>query len=315
MVEALGYGMPLLVASTAGFCAYNLAMGFQTRAFAVRDSSKIEARLAGDSGGGLWSLGNRRLGAALARTRVWPAATAQLKVLGVPDPEQTLYLIVGGTALTFAAIYTVSASAIAALIGAIVLILGVMSFFSSRAARRSERLAEQLPGLLGSISAGLVAGLSLPQALRAARQDIVAPAREELDIVAEHIQLGMPLDEAFSLMQGRVGIEELDSVLLGLEIQRRSGGNLVELLEGIRASLEEKVRLKSDLRLQTAQARLSARVIGGMPILVAIGMALLDPSFISPLFTTGPGLFLTALAIGFESLGFVLLRRVLEFKI
>ncbi len=315
MVEPAAFGFSLLVAGVAGIGVYHLAAGFYARTSVARDSARIEARLAGDAGGGLWSLYERRFKSILASTRAWSVATERLKELGVPDPEQTLFRMAGWSALTFLAAYAVFASLFVAFIAGMVLLLSIMVFLSARAAHRSERLAEQLPALLGSISAGLAAGLSLPQALRAARQDVAAPAREELDIVAEHIQLGMPLDEAFFLMQKRVEIEELDAVLLGLEIQRRSGGNLVELLDGVRRSLEEKGRLKSNLRIQTAQSRLSAQVIGGMPILVAAGMALLDPAFISPLFTTGPGLFLAALAVVLELLGFVLLRRVLEFNI
>lgn len=315
MAESTVFGASLLVAVIAGAGVYHLAAGFHTRAAVIRDSARIEARLAGDAGGGLRSLCERRLRSILAGTRAWPAATERLKVLGVSEPEQTLFRMAGGSALAFLAAYAVFVSVLVAFIFGMVLLLSVMAILSARAARRSERLVEQLPVLLGSVSAGLAAGMSLPQALWAARQDVAAPAREELDIVVEHIQLGMPLDEAFFLMQERVAVEELDAVLLGLEIQRRSGGNLVELLEGVRLSLEEKGRLKSNLRIQTAQSHLSARVIGSMPILVAAGMALLDPAFIMPLFTTGPGLFLAALAVGLESLGFVLLRRVLEFTI
>ncbi len=315
MVESAGFGVSLLVAVIAGIGAYHLGAGLHARASVANDSARIETRLAGEAHGGLWLLCERRLRLILADTRVWLVATEWLKALGVPKPEQTFFRMAGASALVFLAVYAVFASVFVAFIAGMVLLLSTIAFLSSHAARRSERLAEQLPAMLGSVSAGLAAGLSLPQALRAARQDVPVPAREELDVVAEHIQLGMPLDEAFLLMQKRVAVEELDAVLLGLEIQRRSGGNLVELLDGVRRSLEEKGRLKSNLRVQTAQSRLSARVIGGMPILVVAGMALLDPAFISPLFTTGPGLFLAALAIVLESLGFVLLQRVLEFTI
>lgn len=315
MGDLTGLGVSILVAALMGASVYRLADGFHARASVARDSARIEARLAGETGGGLWSQYERRARSILAGSRVWSAATARLRLLGVPEPERTLSRIVGGSGLAFLATYALFTSLVAAFIVGTTLPVGIMAVLSARAARRSERLAEQLPALLGSVSAGLAAGLSLPQALQAARQDVVAPAREELDIVAEHIRLGMALDEAFSMMQKRAAVEELDSVLLGLEIQRRSGGNLVELLEGVRLSLEEKGRLKRDLHLQTAQSRLSARVIGGMPILVAAGMALLDPAFISPLFTTGPGLFLAALAVVLELAGFVLLRRVLDFTI
>ena len=315
MVEDVGFGVSLLAAVIIGIGVYHLAAGFHTRASVARDIARIEARLAGDASDGLWSLFARRLRSLLDGTHAWSATKERLEALGVPEPEQALFRTAGGAALTFLAVYAVLASALTAFISGMILLLSIMAVLSARGARRSERLAEQLPTLLGSVSAGLAAGLSLPQALRAARQDVPAPAREELDIVAEHIQLGMPLDEAFVLMQKRVEVEGLDAVLLGLEIQRRSGGNLVELLDGVKRSLEEKGRLKSNLRIQTAQSRLSARVIGGMPIIVAVGMALLDPAFISPLFTTAPGLFLAALAVVLESLGFVLLRRVLDFPI
>ena len=315
MVEPIGFGVSLLVAIIAGFSAYHLAVDLHVRTNAAHDYARIDARLAGDAGGGLWVVCERRLRLILADTWAWSAATGRLKALGVPEPEQTSFRMAGASVLLFLAVYTAFASVLVAFMVSMVLLFGAMAFLSSRAARRSARLAEQLPDMLGSVSAGLAAGLSLPQALRAARQDVAAPAREELEIVTEHIQLGMPLDEAFSLMQKRVGVEELDAVLLGLEIQRRSGGNLVELLDGVRRSLEEKSRLKSSLRIQTAQGRLWARGIGGMPILVVAGMALLDPAFISPLFTTGPGLVLVGVAIVLESLGFILLQRVLEFTI
>lgn len=303
-------GIGLLAGLSVGIAVYHFVAHVASLVNRETAAALIEARLTGASGAGLAAHYLSRGSRIWRQSKMRRYAAESLRWAGHPEPEPLLlkaFLLLLGVFFLSSLFFGSALKGFG--MALLVSVIGV--FWQSRRSRvRLNLFAEQLPGLIASISSGLAAGLSLRQALENSAEEAQYPAREELVILSEQVSLGLPLDDALDGLRRRLPLPELDALSLGLAIQRRSGGNIVELLRGIGQSIETKRRLLGNLRVETAQARMSAGIIGSMPVLVGLGTGIVDPSFMAPMLMTESGLIMTGIAVALEIGGFVLLRRI-----
>lgn len=186
---------------------------------------------------------------------------------------------------------------------------------SQRTDRTQRRFAEQLPEALTIMSNALIAGSSTIQALEQAALEIKPPLGPELRRVVEEVRVGRSLEEALMSLLRRAPGEELEAVIASFLIQRRTGGNLAELLFDTAALLREDLRLKSEARILTSQARFSAQVVGALPMAVLGFFFFFNPSYVAPLFTTTVGLVLLTAALVLELVGFFVIQRVAAIRV
>ena len=179
-------------------------------------------------------------------------------------------------------------------------------------ARRVARVREQLPAALGTISTSVRAGLSLPQALQAASEQVPDPAGGELRTVVAETRMASTLDEALDRLGARVPLPEVGFLVSGLKLSRATGGNLAPLLDRLAETLRERERLRGQFRTLTAQARLSGWVVGLTPVALLAIMSVLDPEFVAPLWGTGAGWVLLGVAALLEILGVLAIRAVVR---
>ncbi len=136
-----------------------------------------------------------------------------------------------------------------------------------RAARGRARLMdEQVPDVLRSIAAAVRAGRSLPQALEAARDEAREPIRAALDTALARIAVGTPVDDAVGVFARAAGSPLAAVAAETIRVGRRSGGNFPLILDTAVASATERLRIARDRHAATAQARMSALVVGLMPV-------------------------------------------------
>ncbi len=251
----------------------------------------------------------------LLRTRLIKSLITPLRNAGFENPEKlAFHLAISGLGVfAVSMIWLGSFLKTMALLGAAALAIYIWA--QRRLSERIEEFGRQLPLIFKQIAGGLSAGMSIQQAISHTVEQVNSPGREELRTVIEQVSLGMSLDEALDRMYQRVPLNELKMVIMGLSIQRRAGGNLIKMIELTVAAIEEKRRLKKNLEIQTAQAKLSAKVIGSLPFLILIGVMVIDPSYMEPLFTTPAGLTMLSVSIVAEFLGFLMLGRILEIKV
>jgi tight adherence protein B len=308
--------LPLAVSCIAiGAAFYHLDLLIVSIMRQEKAGARIEARLIGTSRAGLGHYYARRLTGRWKNSRIHQYSIDSLVRAGWSNPELLLSRALIVEIVILGLVFLVSGSAIKSLGIATLTALAFMLWINARSQARLELFSRQLPGLVKSLAAGLAAGLSLRQALADCAEEAAYPAREELQAISEQISLGLPLDEALRELSRRLPVEEVNTLLLGLAIQRRSGGNLVELLRDIGKTIDERRRLQGNLRIATAQSRMSAKIIGAMPLLVTAGVAFVDPTYIAPLFSTPAGLIMAALAVIFELTGFLVLRKILDIDI
>ena len=145
-------------------------------------------------------------------------------------------------------------------------------YVRSRASKRRQKFTEQLPDLLSLLIGGLRAGYGLGQAIDSAREQAPPPASVELDRVMRAVSLGLPLQMALREMAERVASDDLNMIVTAIEVQSEVGGNLAVTLETIAQTIRERIRIKREIRVFTAQQRLTGYILALMPVALAIGL-------------------------------------------
>jgi tight adherence protein B len=136
-----------------------------------------------------------------------------------------------------------------------------------RAARNRARIVDvQLPDMMRALAAALRSGRSIPQALEAARDDATAPLRSALDLAIGRSSVGATLDASLDAFAAEAGTEDASLVVETLKIGRAAGANLPTILDVAVESLVERERIARDRAATASQAKMSAIVVGAMPL-------------------------------------------------
>jgi tight adherence protein B len=182
--------------------------------------------------------------------------------------------------------------------------------------RQLQRQSEQMPSLLEALSGGLRAGLSLPQSLEAAVEDLPQPSAGLAQRLLNGLRLGetpedLMLAEA-RLFEGHALAADWRLLSTAVGIQRSSGGDLAAVLDQLTETLRERERLRAQVDALTAQGRLSAWIVGCLPLALLAALQALDPDLVAPLFHTQTGWVLLGLGALMETAGILLLRRIVD---
>jgi tight adherence protein B len=170
-------------------------------------------------------------------------------------------------------------------------ILGlVLGFFlpriyvRSQQGRRLNRFNDQLSDMLNLMVNGLRAGFSTMQAMEAVSKELPAPICDEFRRVVQEMQLGVSMERALDNLLRRIPSADLDLVVTAINVQREVGGNLAEILDTISHTIRERVRIKGEIRVLTAQVMYSGRFLAAMPILLMLGLYLLNRGYMMHFF-------------------------------
>lgn len=189
------------------------------------------------------------------------------------------------------------------------------SYILSVKRSRSQKLNDQLPDALGAISNSLRSGLSFIQSMNIAMKEMESPIADEFARVIRDNTLGKPLDEALSDFADRNDDEDIDMLVTAIMIQRQVGGNLSEVLDVITGTIRERMRIKGEVRTLTAQGKMSAAVIGLLPVGIALAISVMNPEYIHVLLNTTLGNILIGVAVLMEMTGTFILTRIIKIEV
>jgi len=189
------------------------------------------------------------------------------------------------------------------------------TWIAKRRESRSKKLEEQLPEALTMISNSLKAGFGLLQSLSLASEQLEHPVATELGQTVHETNVGSSMDEAFISLSKRCNSYDLDMVVTAVLVQRTSGGNLAEILENVSATMRERVRIRGEITTLTAQQKMTGIVIGLMPVGVGLLFLLVSPEYIQPLFTETIGKVMLTIALILETVGIMVIRRILAIEV
>lgn len=162
-------------------------------------------------------------------------------------------------------------------------------FVQRRVSRRLNNFQRQLADCLSLVANSLRAGFSFLQTMEIISREMEPPMSTEFERVMRDTSLGKSLDEALHDMDERVGSADFSLVVTAVLIQQQVGGNLATILDTIRETISERIRLRREIGTLTAQGRATGIILACIPIALFMFFYLTSPGFIKPLLTTSIG--------------------------
>lgn len=229
--------------------------------------------------------------------------------------EAVLSLVCAATALLALAASVASSSLVCGI--AVAACFVAMLFGSSHAAceRGMLELRESVPEALRCMSVCFRSGLSLPQTLQQTACEMEGSLGKTFATASRRLEMGGTPTEALGALRGIEHVPELAFVAVALDVQHQSGGSIVPVLDAARDSIEGELELMRSLRVQTAQAKLSARIVTVMPFLLIALFSLMSPDFLMPFFASFAGMCLLSFALIIQLAGVLLVRRMLRVEV
>lgn len=194
--------------------------------------------------------------------------------------------------------------------------LGVPKMFLNwKAARRQKKFLEAFPDALDGMGRLLQAGMPMSEAIVMAAREFTGPLKEEMLRIYENQKIGTPLGEAAQMTARRIPIPEVHMFATALQIQSETGSSLSEVLGNLSSVIRARFRLRRKVKALSSEAKSSAAIIGALPILVTSGLYLARPEYIGILFILPKGKMLLGGAVFWMSLGVLMMRQMINFKI
>jgi tight adherence protein B len=181
--------------------------------------------------------------------------------------------------------------------------------------RRSRLFATQLPDVLKLTASSLRAGFSLVQGLDSVTRQVREPSRGELQRVLAEARLGRPVDEALEDAAGRIQNRDFTESVVAVRIQQETGGNLAALFDTLAETMVQRLQMRREVRTLTAEGRLSAYVLGLMPLAMGIFIFTADRSYELVLFHSTGGKFMLVGGLVLMVLGFYWMYRIVKIEV
>lgn len=181
--------------------------------------------------------------------------------------------------------------------------------------KRLHKIEAQLPDAMDLIARALRAGHAFPSALAMVGAEAQEPIAAEFKITSDEIGFGISVDNALNNLATRVPSPDMRYFVMAVIIQRETGGNLAELLGKLAELVRERFKLFAKVRVLAAEGKLSAWILTGLPFCVAAAVHLLNPKYLSVLFTDAMGIKLVIGAMVMMVIGIFAMWRIISIRI
>jgi tight adherence protein B len=155
----------------------------------------------------------------------------------------------------------------------------------------------------------------MPQAIDTVVREGSPPISTEFNRALVESRLGVPVEDALDGIADRMKSVDFAWVVMAIRIQREVGGNLAEVLTTVAATLRERERLRRQVLVLSAEGRLSAWILAGLPVVFALYLVLVRPDYLEPLITTILGWFLIGVGLILLVVGGLWLRKVVKVEV
>lgn len=201
------------------------------------------------------------------------------------------------------------------------LLFGVLGFFVPRMyvrirqQRRLNRFNDQLTDTITLLANSLRSGFSIVQSMETVAQQLPNPIAAEFHRVTQEIGLGLHYEQALNNMLRRVPSDDLDLMITAINIQGRVGGNLAEILDIIGHTIRERVRIQGEIRVLTAQQMISGYILIGLPVVLGLGLYLINKAYISQMFNDPCGWVMLAVSVIMVGTGYLVIRKIVNIEV
>lgn len=221
----------------------------------------------------------------------------------------------GVSILAFLMVLLVTGEGGAALLFALLAFLFQWGYVKYRIDKRLKAFLYQMADCLTLISNSLRAGFSFLQTIEIISKEMKPPVSTEFARVLRETNLGKPLDRALTEMDGRVGSPDFSLIVTAVLIQQQVGGNLADIIDIIRDTILDRIRLRGEIKTLTAQGRMAGMILAALPIAMGLFMYIMSPEYMRPLLTTRIGQIAIGVALVMEVIGFFIIHKIVDIKV
>jgi tight adherence protein B len=197
-------------------------------------------------------------------------------------------------------------------------ILGALlpySYASYRRTKRFQKFEELFPEAIDTLARAVRAGHAFTTALELIANEISEPVATEFRKLFEEQKFGLPVRDALLNLSERVPLVDVKFFVTAVMLQRETGGNLAEILDNLSYMIRERFKIMRQVRVYTAQGRLTMMLLMGLPPIIVVSMLLLNPSFIRPLFADPIGHALVVTGITLQTVGYFVIRKIIQIQV
>ena len=203
----------------------------------------------------------------------------------------------------------------AGVLAAILIVAVEYIYVLVRIDRRSASFTNQLGDCLMMVANALRAGFSFLQAMEMISKEMEPPISDEFKHVMRDIGLGATVERALDDMDQRVGSPDFSLVVTAVLIQQQVGGDLAQILDTISDTIQDRIRMRREVKTLTTQGRLSGWVLVLTPIAMALFMTTSDPNYLDPLFKNPIGQLILGATIVMEIVGAIVIKRIVDIEV
>jgi tight adherence protein B len=243
-------------------------------------------------------------------------AESALEQANVPlRAAEALTFYAGAVLASFVLGFLLKRSFFWALLFGVIGVLVPPAVLNFKASRRRKKFLGQLPDTLQLLAGTLKAGYSFMQGVEAVSQEVEDPMGSEMRRVVSEAQLGRPVEEALEASAARMDSSDFEWAVMAVRIQREVGGNLAELLMTVAETMTARQRLRGEVAALTAEGRVSAMVLGILPIGLGFMLYLINPEYMGLLFSETIGRIMLLGAAVLAGAGFLWMKKIIDIKI
>ncbi len=206
----------------------------------------------------------------------------------------------------------------ALLIAVVGLLLGGFlpySYASYRRNKRFQKFEELFPEAIDTLARAVRAGHAFTTALELIANELTEPVASEFRKLFEEQKFGLPVRDALMNLAERMPLVDVKFFVTAVMLQRETGGNLAEILDNLSYVIRERFKIMRQVRVYTAQGRLTMMLLMGLPPVIVVTMLMTSPAFIHPLFADPIGHVLLVAGIVLQTLGYFVIRKIIQIQV
>ena len=189
------------------------------------------------------------------------------------------------------------------------------AYASFRRNKRFEKFEELFPEAIDTLARAVRAGHAFTTALEMITNEVAEPVAGEFRQLYEEQKFGMPVRDALMNLTERMPLVDVKFFVTAVMLQRETGGNLAEILDNLSYVIRERFKIQRQVRVYTAQGRLTMALLMGMPPIIVAIMIALNPGFIHPLFADPIGHTLLVAGITLQTIGYFVIRKIIRIQV
>ncbi|HEY2049957.1 MAG TPA: type II secretion system F family protein [Caulobacteraceae bacterium] len=220
-----------------------------------------------------------------------------------------------GVAVTVVALLDHLPAILAVLVGALAALLLPHFVVGFLVNRRRNKFSKLFPDAIGLMVRGLKAGLPVVESMLVVGREVSDPVGAEFRRVGDQVRLGQGLEESLWAIAKRLDLAEFNFLVITLSIQRETGGNLAETLEGLDDMIRKRQQMKLKVKAMSSEAMATAGIIGSLPFVMTGILFLVSRKYILTLFQTDIGHILIGVGSFWMCVGFVVMKQMVSFEI